>query len=950
MAEAETGQDKKEDAQGGARERQAPKGLIERSIHLDEPRKDLSLSYGFKGGMIAFVDHDGEVYLTPGTRLKLDLLQHCGFSNPRPQIEVPHSDGSVKSKRFIKKKLPKGEIRRSLEENRMPKLDAQVYTSIIDVNLDGLEELPDDFMLRCAEVEEKFYAYVGLCAAYRGILSFTDWDTTTWVTPFSDLKKELLLQHGYQWVGSMIKVPYSLNDPQNTQWLAAHIPAEEWSRSEMEIEQKRAEENLRKARERIEKLGLKDLPEELMESCARSDIAYNEYAGMCGAHNGILSFTDGEGVTFVTPATREKLETLKEHGYQYVGSTIKIPHSLKTPEDIAWLQENISVEHWEDAKRSARNELQQKQFEQAERLQRKLGLDDLPEDLTGHSIRTEKKQAAYVGQYFVRNDILGYVDPMGLVWVTPSTNRKIEMLKKANYRPAQTGFSMPYSDGTPQDLDMIQRHLSRKEIEESRSEREEEKNRQKAKQRDKVLEKAGLEEIPEKLLERSAVTEEENIELIGTFCSRNGITCFVREDGLFYVTPTVPWKEKMLRDAGYRAPDNMVRVPYGSGTEEDRMWLETCLPSGEFERSAKELAEIEQSKATEGRRKLLEKLGIEDKLPEEISSRSARTDKVNEEQIGHYYAEGELIGIVGPDAAVWVTPTTPAKLEALKKANYNYATRRLVIPYSSEATEDRLWLEQNLPEGEIDRSRQEIEQDKDSKEEHLAAEIAGQKRLKALAPELADRCVLIEKVNAQHVGSYFIRQDLLFFINEARDYYITPNNAEKVEMLTGAGYTLAEGITDLPYSKPSDDDIETLRAMIPQEEWDRCRQEEKSKEQAQQDQKAQANMEKFGLKPLTEEVTDRSADSGFLDPDNIGRIGIYRGVMAFVMADERVMITWYTPEKQDQLEKCGFSAEGRMPIKVPYAMPDPEQRMWLLENLPEPDEEEEISVEENEEE
>ena len=255
----------------------------------------------------------------------------------------------------------------------------------------------------------------------------------------------------------------------------------------------------------------------------------------------------------------------------------------------------------------------------------------------------------------------------------------------------------------------------------------------------------------------------------------------------------------------------------------------------------------------------------------------------------------------------------------------------------------------NLPEGEQERSIQEIEQDIDSREEHLAADIADQKGLKELDSKLIERSVLIEKINAQHVGCYFIRRDILFFIDEARGYYITPLTEDKVTILVDAGYSLQEAITDLPYSKPDDEDIETLNSMIPEEERERCRQEEESKQQAELQSMMNINMEKHGLKPLPDEVSDRSADSGFTDAENIGRIGIFRGVMAFVVADERVMVTWYTPDKQDQLEKWGVTAEGRLPIKGPYAMRDPQQREWLMNNLPETDEEEEISVEENDE-
>ena len=70
-------------------------------------------------------------------------------------------------------------------------------------------------------------------------------------------------------------------------------------------------------------------------------------------------------------------------------------------------------------------------------------------------------------------------------------------------------------------------------------------------------------------------------------------------------------------------------------------------------------------------------------------------------------------------------------------------------------------------------------------------------------------------------------------------------------------------------------------------------------------------------------------------------------MMAYVNPDEKVYVTWYTPDKQELIEEHGYRLDGRMPIKVPYAMPDPMQRMWLIKNLPKPDDEEQFSFDEN---
>jgi hypothetical protein len=56
-------------------------------------------------------------------------------------------------------------------------------------------------------------------------------------------------------------------------------------------------------------------------------------------------------------------------------------------------------------------------------------------------------------------------------------------------------------------------------------------------------------------------------------------------------------------------------------------------------------------------------------LTEEIAFRSSRADLENEKQVGRYCVENYLLGIVGLDSKILVTPNTPSKLEILKKQN-----------------------------------------------------------------------------------------------------------------------------------------------------------------------------------------------------------------------------------------------------------------------------------------
>ncbi|MBN2288327.1 MAG: hypothetical protein JXQ83_03270 [Candidatus Glassbacteria bacterium] len=937
----EDGIEKKE-----AKEQEVPQGMILRSAPYEESRPDEKGCYGFKGGVLAFVDWDGQLYVTTGTRLKMELLEDSGFNKRRPRIEVPCSDGSVKSKRWLRKNLPPQEIKRSVEENLMPKQEAKVVAAIKQVNTDGLRPVDSDFLeQRCARVEGKNYLHIGLIASYRGVLSFTDWDANTYVTLFSEEKRRLLERSGYVYVGSMIKVPYALESPENREWLAANIPYEEWDLTEREVAEERSRQAMEEAKAKIQELGLKDLPAELLAASAACEENYPQYIGMAGAHNGVLAFTDPEGATYVTPAMAEKVELLKSLGYQFMGAAIKVPYSLKTRQDIDWLRDNIGQEYWEEARQAGLKEKARLEQKEAENRRRQLGLQDLPAEFVNRTVKTEQKQKNYAGKYFVRNNILGFVDSEGFVSLTPVLKSKVEILEEANYKEAPTGFSVPYSNGTEQDLEFIRRHLSQQEIDLTLEEIAAEQQQTRKEQVRKIKEKRKLQELPRELLERSAVTGFEDLQLMGRYCSRSGVTCFICEDGYFYVTPTVPWKEKALREAGFREPDHLIRVPYASGTEEDRHWLEQNLLAGELEKSRLEVGEQEKKQEREKFRKLLEERGIDDKVPEELAQRSAMTDTVMREQVGRYLVEDDFLGFIGPDGHIWITPETPGKVELLKKANYEYANTKISLPHVGSLAEDAAWRDLYLPKGEEERSRQEVMSLKKESLDHKAKEIAAKRAIKDLPEDFFDRCVRTETVAVEMIGRYLERFGMVYLIAPDRYLYLTPSTPGKLKTIKEAGYQFPEKIIQLPYS--SESELEWIKENLPEGELDRCRKELENLEKTKVDGKIAQNMEKFSLTQLPEELLERSADSGHRDPKNIGRLGIFRGVLAFVRPDEKTYVTWYTEEKQETLEDCGYKQEGYMPIKVPYAMQDETQRQWLLVSLPEPDEEEKLSEEEN---
>lgn len=929
------------------KERKAPPGLVARSLLLEEKRPEEKLLYGFKGGIIAFVDHDGQLYITPGTRLKIEILESCGFKTRRPQIEVPYSDGSTRSKRWLRKALPRQEILRSVAENNMPKVDGRVMSGIMKAGTDGLRELDTDFLRRCARVEEKFYYYVGLAAGFRGILSFTDQNAVTWVTPFSEQKKSTLEQHGYTWVESMIKVPYALENKENRNWLASHIALDEWSRTENEVRESKANERMEKARKKIEELGLKEIPPELLGVSAVSGEKLPGNVGMAGAHNGILAFTDPDGATWVTPATNDKVELLKSLGYQFMGSAIKVPRSLKTPEDIAWLQEHIPASEWDKARESNQIEARRREEEMTEKVRRALDLKDLPAELVERSFLTETKLPKYVGQFFVRNDILGFVYPNSTVYVTPAAPSKVDLLKEANYKAAHHGFPVPYSDRSPGDMEFLVRHLTQAEFDRCLLEREKSRERLVEERKKRIIEQRELKELPEEFMKRCSSTQETNIELIGYYCSRGGVTCFIDTEGVFIVTPYTPSKEEILREAGYTPPDRLIRVPYGSESEQDLKWLRDNLPPGELERSKKENEEIEHKRREKELEALRGQKKISEKAPEALVARSAETEEEISELIGSYILQGEWLGFVGPDGKVWITPHTEEKVEILKQENYQYSHRRFALPHTSEKSEDRDWRKEHLPSGEMERSTDERQAAEVARLDQMAGELAARRETKALPEDITSRSAMAGKVSPQMIGRYLERNQFIYTVNIDRTLYITPTTPDKKKVLGGLGYQYPEKIEHLPYFSDNPEDLGWIRENLPEGELERCEKQRKNLEEARQEDKVKTNMAKFKLKTVPEKIQKRGVDSGKTDPKNIGRLGEFRGVLAWVAPDERVFIAWYTTEKQEALEDCGYKLEGYMPIKVPYAMADIRQRRWLLEHLPEPDDEEQISVDEN---
>ena len=926
-----------------------PSGLQMRSVQLEDPLPDQAGNYAFKNGVLAFVDDDGTVYITPGTRVKMEILQEEGFKNPRPQMEVPYSDGSTKSKYWIKRNMPAVELHRTVEENRMPKVDGRVKAGMMKINRDGLDPLDDDFLQkRCARVEGKNYSSIGLIGSFRGILGFTDWKGNSYVTPFTSNKVEYLENHGYVYVESMIQVPYGLNSEENRTWLAENIPPEEWGKSQGEVNEEKEKIAIEKAKKRIEELGIKEVPEDLLESSAVAEQENEQYIGLAGVHNGILSYTDPSGSTYVTPATSEKIDILVENGYQYMGSSIKVPHSLKTEADIEWLRENIKPEYWERAREINKKEKEEKDKEATEARRKEYKLENIPDGFLEKTIRTDVKQLNYVGKYFVRNSILGFVHPSEYVYITPVLAEKIKILEECGYQRAETGFTVPYSDGKMEDYAYIRKYLSQDEIDASIDEKLTGEDEKREKRIADILEKANIDDLPQELLERSTRTEFEDIQHIGKFVSRNKVLAFVRENGYFYVTPVVSWKIKVLKDAGYREPDELIRIPYGSGSDDDKLWLRNYLPEGELEKSEEERMQEDDQAEQKHIEELLEKRGIPDRIPDELEDRCVRTDKMEIENIGRYQVQHEWLAFVGPDAYIWLTPNCPSKVKSLTANGYSHITVRMVVPHVSGSQEDINWRNENLPPGEMERTRRELEDLDDKQEEKITAELLEKRKIGTLPDEFWGRCVKTEKVDVDLIGCYIDRNEMLYIISPDKYVYITPSTPKKIKTIKENNYTFPVKAVRLPYTSDDENDMAWIQENLPEGEYERSKNEIKEVEESEDQKKIKINMEKFKLNELPGSLLDRSADSGKKDKENIGRLGVFRGVMAFVCPDERVFVTWFTPDKQQALEDCGYKEEGYMPIKVPYAMQDSEQRDWLIENLPEADEEEEFSVSENE--
>lgn len=102
---------------------ETPPGLLLRSVSCERTRPEEKGGYGFKSGVLAFVDWNGQLYVTTGTRIKMELLKEAGLDNLQPDIEVHYLDGSVKSKRRLKDHAnePESNHPPMLKLNRKPK-------------------------------------------------------------------------------------------------------------------------------------------------------------------------------------------------------------------------------------------------------------------------------------------------------------------------------------------------------------------------------------------------------------------------------------------------------------------------------------------------------------------------------------------------------------------------------------------------------------------------------------------------------------------------------------------------------------------------------------------------------------------------------------------------------------------------------------------------------------
>jgi len=467
----------------------------------------------------------------------------------------------------------------------------------------------------------------------NGVVAFVTPNGDYYVTPYCVEVIDYLTNHGYE--NNYIYVPFSNSDEPSD-----GVKAQAWKKLCMEAKELHNQKEKERKREQVKIMAaikhVNELPKEIYEisleiphnglevkhyggeiSISRPipEFSLKESIGTYFENNGIVTFVDNNGKTFVSPYHHEVKEILKESQYQE--NDMYVP--LSNGEEI--IDSNID-EQWKkicmDAREKSLARIAEERKERFNEIAEERSIGSLDEDvyrlsfqIPDEGIETiwfgEKHEVTMplnewelehaIGTYCQNNNKLVFVNEKGKTFVTPFASEIAATLRKAGYK--ERNMYVPFSNGDiPSDEYAALKWKQLCAI--ARKEYELRKEKRKVEKLQNLAEERNIIPLPSKVYELSLKIPKEGFETVfldserdrtrpvqdwelehalGTYCENNGRVVFVDDKGDTYVSPYCIELNAYLVNCGY-TPYSLF-VPLSNGekiVDEDlaQKWYKLC--------------------------------------------------------------------------------------------------------------------------------------------------------------------------------------------------------------------------------------------------------------------------------------------------------------------------------------------------------------------------------------
>ena len=467
----------------------------------------------------------------------------------------------------------------------------------------------------------------------NGVVSFVTKNGDYYVSPYCVEVVDYLNNNGYE--NNYIYVPFSNNDEPSD-----GIQAQAWKKLCIEAKELHNQKEKERKREQIRNMAIakhvNPLPHEVYEmsleiphnglnvkyyggeiSIARPipDFSLNDCIGSYSENNGMVTFVDNNGKTYVSPYHHEVIELLKSYKYQEI--SMNVP--LSNGEEI--VDSNID-DQWKKLCIGAREKTLARMAESRKtkfsEIARERNIDALPKDVYRLSFEIpeagidtiwfgEKHETTMplnewelehaIGTYCQNNNKLVFVNEKGKTFVTPFAAEIAATLRKNGY--IGRNMYVPFSNGDIPSNEYSALKwkqlcaIARKEYELREEKRKVEKLQQLAEEKNiyplpqKVYDlslkipKNGFETIfLDSERDRTRPVQEWELEhALGTYCENNGRIVFVDDKGDTYVSPYCLEISAVLINAGYSPYSLFVPLSNGERIIDEKLaneWYKLC--------------------------------------------------------------------------------------------------------------------------------------------------------------------------------------------------------------------------------------------------------------------------------------------------------------------------------------------------------------------------------------